>query len=98
MRNFSEIIEDLRLMDLPLQGAQYTWSRGEDTLQASKIDRFLVSAEWNECFKAIKQLALPKVISDHKPLLLESGVWGSTPSYFKFENIWLQKEGFIDLI
>ncbi|XP_075085270.1 uncharacterized protein LOC142168647 [Nicotiana tabacum] len=45
MRNFSNIILDLELIDSPLQGAQYTWSRGEDYLQASRIDRFLISSE-----------------------------------------------------
>ncbi|XP_070020674.1 uncharacterized protein [Nicotiana sylvestris] len=98
MRSFSDIIMDLQLLDLPLQGAQYTWARGEDCLQASRIDRFLISSEWNESFKAINQLALPRALSDHKPLLLESGEWDTTPSYFKFENMWLQQEGFIDMV
>lgn len=36
------------------------------------------------------------LISDHRPILLESGDWDATPSYFKFENMWLQFEGFVD--
>ncbi|XP_016450193.1 uncharacterized protein LOC107775033 [Nicotiana tabacum] len=70
MKSFSETIVDLQLMDLPLQGAQYT--RGEDIFQASRIDIFLVSLEWNESFNVVRQLALPRVISDHKPLLWQS--------------------------
>ncbi|WMV33011.1 hypothetical protein MTR67_026396 [Solanum verrucosum] len=60
MENFSETILDLGLMDLPLRGAQYTWSRGTGLLQASRIDRFLISSEWNDTFKTIKQVALPR--------------------------------------
>lgn len=98
MRNFSEIISDLQLINLSLLVAQYTWSRGENNLQASRIDRFLISTEWNESFKSIKQLAMPRPISDHKPLMLESGDWSSTLSYFMFENMLLQQEGFMDMV
>lgn len=96
MNSFSAIIQDLDIIDLPLQGAFYTWSRGEISLQASRIDRFLVSNEWSDSFGAMKQLALPRAISDHNPLLLECGDWETNPSYFKLENIWLQVEGFLD--
>lgn len=54
MKSFSDIILELELLDLPLHGAQYTWSRGEEQLQATRIDRFLISSEWNDSFKAIK--------------------------------------------
>ena len=91
MKDFSEFIQDMGLIDLPLHGATYTWTRGEDFLQASRIDRFLISAEWNEFFGVVKQVALPRVLSDHSPLALESGDWTSDPSYFKFENMWLQE-------
>ncbi|XP_070031561.1 uncharacterized protein [Nicotiana tomentosiformis] len=75
MRGFTDVIQDLCLVDLPLQGAYFTWSRGE-----------------------IKQIALPKVISDHNPIMMESGDWDSNPSYFKFENRWLNTEGFLEKI
>ncbi|XP_070003185.1 uncharacterized protein [Nicotiana sylvestris] len=96
MRSFSEMIQDLDVMDLPLQGAHYTWSKGDNSLQASRINWFLICPEWNDSFKDVRQIALPKVISDHMPILLESGDLDATPSYFKFENMWLQSEGFID--
>nr|XP_033512764.1 uncharacterized protein LOC117277437 [Nicotiana tomentosiformis] len=98
MKSFSDFIQHMGLVDLPLQGAFYTWHRGEDSLQASRIDRFLLSSEWNEYFGSVKQIALPRVVSDHKPIVLESGDWSSDPSYFKFENMWLQQEGFLDLV
>lgn len=43
MKDFSELIQDLCIIDLPLHGAQYTWSRGENHIQASRIDRFMIS-------------------------------------------------------
>lgn len=98
MRSFTTTIQDLDIIDLPLLGAYYTWFRGAESMQASRIDRFLISHEWDENFNAIKQLALPRVVSDHRPLLLECGNWEANPSYFKFENMWLQVEGFTDNI
>ena len=59
---------------------------------------FLISPEWSDTFKSIKQIAVPKVMSDHRPVLLLNGDWEDNPSYFKFENMWLQEEGFLDKI
>lgn len=98
MKNFSDTIQDLNLIDLPLQGAFYTWYWGEDSIQDSRIDMFLISPEWSDTFKSIKQIAVPKVMSDHRPVLLLNGDWEDNPSYFKFENMWLQEEWFLDKI
>lgn len=96
-QGFSNTIFDLELIDPPLQGVQFTWSRGEETFQASRIDRSLYTSEWNEMFTAIKQYTMPRVISDHEHLILEHGDWEASLSYF-FENMWLQEESFIDMI
>lgn len=34
------------------------------------------------------------MISDHATIVLQCGDWGNSKSYFKFENWWLQTEGF----
>ncbi|XP_075101808.1 uncharacterized protein LOC142177236 [Nicotiana tabacum] len=76
-----------------------TNTRGQEGMIFSKPQE--LTGSWslqNESFRSIKQLASPGVILDHKPLLLESGEWDSTTSYFKFENMWLQREGFIDMV
>ncbi|KAG5591467.1 hypothetical protein H5410_041981 [Solanum commersonii] len=64
-------------------GVQYTWSRGEDNVKASQIDRFLISTKWIGSFKIIKQLAVSRVISNHKLLLLESDEWYTTLLVYK---------------
>lgn len=47
MRVFFSFIDDLELVDLPLQGGGYTWSGGGTM---SRLDRFLVTWEWEEHF------------------------------------------------
>lgn len=39
-----------------------------------------------------------RVKSDHSPIMLQSGSWEPVKVYFKFENWWLQTEGFLGRI
>ena len=45
MRRFSDILNDLDLRDLPLQGGPYTWRGGLNGSSMSRLDRFLVTAD-----------------------------------------------------
>ena len=45
MRRFSEVIDELELRDLPLQGGPFTWSGGLNNQTMSRIDRFLVTED-----------------------------------------------------
>lgn len=45
-----------------------------------------------------KLSTLQRIVSDHSALMLQCGEWGSTKSYFKFENWWLTTEGFNDRV
>ena len=54
MRRFSDILNDLGLRDLPLQGGPYTWRDGHNGRLMSRLNRFLVSADWeSHCNKVI---------------------------------------------
>ena len=64
----------------------------------SRIDSALVSLDWEEHFENVSQRVLPRVISDRYPLLLEASVFRRGRSAFKFENMWLKDEGFVDKV
>jgi endonuclease/exonuclease/phosphatase family metal-dependent hydrolase len=42
-------------------------------MSSSRIDRFLISADWDGHFPTISQKRLPQVLSDHFSVMLECG-------------------------
>ena len=98
MRKFAQVIDELGLIDLPLQGGDYTWSGGPNNRYWARLDRFLVTPSWMDQFSSVIQKRLPRPASDHFPVVLEGGTMRRGPSPFRFENMWLKVEGFQELI
>ena len=98
MRRFLEVIEDLELRDLPLQGGSFMWRGDLNNQLHSRLDRFLVSEDWECYFNEAVQSLLPRLVSDHCPILLDGGGARKGPTPFKFENMWLKEDSFKDLL
>jgi hypothetical protein len=79
-------------------GGKFTWSNNRDDHCWSRIDKFLFTPDWEELFPYVVQRRLPRLLSDHFPLLLDCGVSTRSGEYFKFENTWLKSEGSMDLV
>jgi exonuclease III len=95
MREFSDFIFERSLMDLPLTGGVCTWSNSQSW---SRIDRFLVSPEWKARYPGVLQKRLLCLCSDHFPIILACGGRLGGKISFKFENMWLKKEGFVERV
>ncbi|KAF3661108.1 hypothetical protein FXO38_11879 [Capsicum annuum] len=98
MREFPEFIDNHLLIDLPLSCANFTWSRSEDSNSKSRLERFLVSTSWEELAPNVIQFPLPRLVSDHSPILLDGGRGKRTRSPFRFETMRLQATNFGDLV
>ena len=59
----------------------------------SRLDRFLVTDNWDSMLNGAMQGIFPRPASDHFPILLEGGGMKRGPSPFKFENMWLDEKG-----
>jgi hypothetical protein len=88
------------LADLGFSGPKFTWhnrQQGSDYIQA-RLDRFLATPRWTECYPNYINLHLLRYGSDHCPIMLEF----SPISIYrknngqnhnkKFEHMWLRNE------
>ena len=82
-------------MDLPLAGGLCTWS---NTWSWSRIDRLLVLPGWEARHPEALQKRLLCLCSDHFPIVLACGGNKGGRKSFKFENIWLKEEGFVERV
>lgn len=64
---FAEAISDWQLLDVGADGAKFTWSSG-DTFE--RLDRVLLGEGWASLFEATRVTNLPRILSDHSPLLI----------------------------
>ncbi len=70
MRDFSDFISSLGLLDIPMEGGNMTWS---NSMSRPRLDRFLFSPSLEDHFSKIIQRHLPRLLSDHFPVLLICG-------------------------
>ena len=87
IKRFTKVVEDLELRDYPLQGGPFTWRGGLNNQSQSRLDRFLVTDDWDRMFDGAVQGILVRPVSDHFPILLQGGGLKRGPSPFRFENM-----------
>ncbi|KAL4329862.1 hypothetical protein AHAS_Ahas13G0342500 [Arachis hypogaea] len=58
-KEFKDWVQDMQLVDLPLNNKKFTWFRGRS---CSRIDRVLLSVKWLENFPKIQLKGGPRVI------------------------------------
>ncbi|XP_058211519.1 uncharacterized protein LOC131323689 [Rhododendron vialii] len=87
IRDFQEFINCMEVIDLPMVGRKFTWSNVQEENIQSRIDRFLVPQERLDKF-SVFQWGLPRITSNHCPIMLSdaSKDWGPKP--FRFINAW----------
>jgi hypothetical protein len=97
---FNAVIDSLDLREIELSCRKFTWANSRRVPTYERLDTVLVSMEWEQNFPLATVEALNREISDHTPLLLNTGekaIPKKQPS-FKFELGWLLKEGFFEVV
>ncbi|XP_074342605.1 uncharacterized protein LOC141680216 [Apium graveolens] len=95
VQGFRDVLEECQLIDMDLQGHQYTWERGLGTSQWIEVclDRALVNISFQAMFEVAKLINLEISTSDHCPILLalQDNNYIARTQRFKFENARLRE-------
>ena len=70
MEEFAKWVEEMNLINLPLNGQKYTWRRMNS---CNRINRVFVHPKWNFKYPTLNLRGLRCSRSDYIPLLVESG-------------------------
>jgi hypothetical protein len=97
---FNAVIETLQLKEIVMSGRQYMWVGPGDNPTYKKLDRVLVSTEWEHKYPLSTVEARDRNILDHTPLILITGAstHQNRQPTFKFERGWLTRDGFFDMV
>jgi hypothetical protein len=70
---FNCVIDGLNFRELEMSGRRYTWVNSLPNPTYETSDRILMSTEWELQHPLTTVLAMSREISDHTPLLLDTG-------------------------
>nr|KAJ0190262.1 hypothetical protein LSAT_V11C800440190 [Lactuca sativa] len=87
----NKLIASTGLIDLPIGGQKFTYM-SSDCSKHSKVDRFLISHNCSTDWPHLIVTALPRLHSDHCPLILSSFVSDFVALPFRFFNSWLLED------
>jgi exonuclease III len=94
MARFRRFAQCLELRDLYMHGRKFTWSNERELPTMTRIDRALVSIDWDLQYPDVLMQALSSTLSDHAPLHISLSAALRPKRRFRFELFWLKIEGF----
>lgn len=98
MTKFQNFVDDHELKELYIHGRRFTWSNERNAPTFTKIDRILVSVEWELSNPDYLLQALSTSASDHAPLHLSTSTHFCAKHLFRFELYWTKLEGFEEAV
>lgn len=92
-RDFISFMSDTALVDMGFAGPSFTWFR--DTI-SEHLDRALCNVQWRLAFPESYVRHMPRIKSDHRPILLVTHPPTPTGSLrpFRFQAAWLTHPDF----
>ena len=98
MLDLAETIEDCRLIDSGTDGSRFTWAKNN---LFERLDRMLVNETWATTFATTRVTNLPRICSDHGPLLSRCSLAADSRSGgnpFRFQNMWIRHRDFQQVV
>ena len=96
---FNNIISTYDLIDIHLVGGRYTWSNNHENPTLERLDRILISKQWEDLFPSAFIYKLPREVSDHNPLILATQTSKPVSKLsFRFELSWIKDQEFKPLV
>ncbi|CAN0927561.1 Putative ribonuclease H protein At1g65750 [Linum grandiflorum] len=94
---FLDCCADCDLNDLNFSGPRFTWYHGT---KRHRIDRAMCNTSWIQAFPESKEVHLPRMKSDHRPILITSHDRppSTGPKPFRFMAGWLQHKDFLPFL
>ncbi|WJX14219.1 hypothetical protein P8452_04514 [Trifolium repens] len=95
IEDFQQWSDSSNLIHLHTRGAEFTWNngRGGDRHTEKRLDRAICNQAWLDSCVSSSVTALPRIRSDHFPLLLDLSVTSvSFASQFKFQRMWVSHD------
>lgn len=97
--NFNSWLEIWSLLEIRLSRRKFTWANNQTDLIMSIIDKVFNNIDLDGLSPLATCIALPRMRSDHTPIVWELGLDSpAKSSSYKFENWWLLREDFKDLV
>ncbi|KAJ1263554.1 hypothetical protein BS78_09G194500 [Paspalum vaginatum] len=94
---FNSPIQFHELREIHMTGGKYSWTNNRQPPILAKLDRILMNSSWEKCFPYVVVNKLSREISDHNPLILDTGTTTNqkmSPN-FKFELGWFKHPDFL---
>jgi hypothetical protein len=97
---FNSIIQTHELREIPMFGGGYTWSNNRESPTIEKLDRVLVTREWESLFPNVWVYKLPRDKLDHNPLVVDimNHQRMGRNMEFRFELSWLKHKDFLERV
>lgn len=97
---FRTFTSEAGVVDLDTTGPFFTWRSSHlGLIITSRLDRTLVSDSFISCCVSLNALVLPRVVSDHHPILLKCHDGCSfSAKPFRFQNFWTSHADFLAVV
>jgi hypothetical protein len=96
---FNSLIHFYELREIVMTGGMFMWSNNQEVSTLEKLDRVLVTKDWEDIFPQASICKLPREIFDHNPLIMSTGRRENVPFIqFRFELGWLKNPDFLPIV